>query len=78
MWLFHDDCAPHAAALDHLLRALEHTSNVAVAGAKQVRWGAPDELLEVGSTVPRSGRRMTGVEDGEPVATPEGEQPSLF
>lgn len=65
LWLFHDDSAPEPQALEHLLRALEHTSNVAVAGAKQVRWGAPDELLEVGYTVSRSGRRMTGVEDGE-------------
>lgn len=65
LWLFHDDSAPEPRALDHLLRALEHTSNVAVAGAKQVRWDAPDELLEVGYTVSRSGRRMTGVEDGE-------------
>lgn len=65
LWLFHDDSAPEPQALDHLLRALEHTSNVAVAGAKQVRWDEPDELLEVGYTVSRSGRRMTGVEDGE-------------
>lgn len=65
LWLFHDDSAPEPQGLDHLLRALEHTSNVAVAGAKQVRWDAPDELLEVGYTVSRSGRRMTGVEDGE-------------
>lgn len=65
LWLFHDDSAPDPHALDHLLRALEHTSNVAVAGSKQVRWDEPDELLEVGYTVSRSGRRMTGVEDGE-------------
>lgn len=65
LWLFHDDSAPERRSLDHLLRALEHTSNVAVAGSKQVRWDAPEELLEVGYTVSRSGRRMTGVEDGE-------------
>lgn len=65
MWLLHDDCAPEPDALHHLVRALEHTSSVAVAGAKQVRWHDPDELVEVGYTVSRSGRRMTGVEPGE-------------
>lgn len=65
MWLLHDDSAPEPDALHHLVRALEHTSSVAVAGAKQVRWHEPDELIEVGYTVSRSGRRMTGVEPGE-------------
>lgn len=65
LWLLHDDCAPAPDALEHLLRALEHTSQVAVAGAKQVCWAAPDQLVEVGFTVARSGRRMTGVEVGE-------------
>ena len=65
MWLLHDDSAPERDALRHLVRALEHTSSVAVAGAKQVRWHDPDELVEVGYTVSRSGRRMTGVEPGE-------------
>ncbi|PFG32543.1 glycosyltransferase [Sanguibacter antarcticus] len=65
MWLLHDDSAPEPQALHHLVRALEHTSSVAIAGSKQVRWHAPDELVEVGYTVSRSGRRMTGVEPGE-------------
>ncbi|MBI9114794.1 glycosyltransferase [Sanguibacter suaedae] len=65
LWLLHDDSAPEREALHHLLRALEHTSNVALAGAKQVRWEDPDELIEVGFTTSRSGRRMTGVEPGE-------------
>ncbi|WP_175559168.1 glycosyltransferase family 2 protein [Sanguibacter gelidistatuariae] len=65
LWLFHDDSAPAPDALSHLLRGLEHTASVAVAGAKQVRWENADELIEVGFTVSRSGRRMTGVEQGE-------------
>lgn len=65
LWLFHDDSAPAPDALGHLLRTLEHTASVAVAGVKQVGWDDPDELLEVGFTVSRSGRRMTGVEPGE-------------
>lgn len=65
LWLFHDDSAPAPDALGHLLRTLEHTASVAVAGVKQVGWDDPDELIEVGFTVSRSGRRMTGVEPGE-------------
>ena len=65
LWIFHDDSAPAPDALGHLLRTLEHTASVAVAGVKQVGWDDPDELIEVGFTVSRSGRRMTGVERGE-------------
>ncbi len=65
LWFFHDDSAPAPDALGHLLRTLEHTASVAVAGVKQVGWDDPDELIEVGFTVSRSGRRMTGVEPGE-------------
>ncbi len=35
LWLLHDDSAPDAGALGALLRAVEHSSAVAVAGAKQ-------------------------------------------
>jgi len=80
LWLLHDDSAPDAGALGALLRAVEHSSAVAVAGAKQRRWTAPDarpaatladdahripELLEVGVTTSRSGRRVSVVEPHE-------------
>ncbi|HWK90627.1 MAG TPA: glycosyltransferase, partial [Luteimicrobium sp.] len=74
LWILHDDSAPEPDALSHLLRAVEHSSAVAVAGCKQRRWpvgadGAPaadaSMLIEVGSTVSPLGRRMTGIDDTE-------------
>ncbi|MCK9794983.1 glycosyltransferase family 2 protein [Isoptericola sp. 4D.3] len=74
LWILHDDSAPEPDALVRLLRAVEHSSAVAVAGCKQRRWPvAPDGtpraeasmLVEVGSTVSPLGRRMTGIDDTE-------------
>ncbi|WP_125774466.1 glycosyltransferase [Antribacter gilvus] len=78
IWLLHDDCAPAPGALAALMRAIEHSAAVAVAGCKQRRWelapdGAPLDpaesdrgvLLEVGHTVTRLGRRTTGVDHTE-------------
>ncbi|MCZ2265081.1 glycosyltransferase, partial [Isoptericola sp. QY 916] len=74
LWILHDDSAPEPDALSRLLRAVEHSSAVAVAGCKQRRWPvaadgtpAPDAsmLIEVGSTVSPLGRRMTGIDDTE-------------
>ncbi|MFI2103342.1 glycosyltransferase [Isoptericola sp. NPDC019693] len=74
LWILHDDSAPEPGALSRLLRAVEHSSAVAVAGCKQRRWpvdadGTPaadaSMLVEVGSTVSPLGRRMTGIDDTE-------------
>ncbi len=77
LWLLHDDSAPAPDALVRLLRAVEHSSAVAVAGCKQRRWpvddaGNPVEpgtgtglLAEVGYTVSPLGRRMTGIDHTE-------------
>jgi len=65
LWLLHDDSAPAPQALEALVAAVEHAPSVGLAGAKQVRWDEPDRLLEVGLTVSRAGRRLTGVEPGE-------------
>ncbi|WP_265521818.1 glycosyltransferase [Oerskovia flava] len=72
LWLLHDDSAPAPDALAELLRAVEHTSAVAVAGAKQRRWdlseGPPDSggvLVSVGYTTSPLGRRMTGIDEDE-------------
>ncbi|MBD8080199.1 glycosyltransferase [Cellulosimicrobium arenosum] len=79
LWLLHDDSAPAPDALEHLLRAVEHSSAVAVAGAKQERWtpgtgdepadpfapGSAGRLVEVGYTTTPLGRRMTGIDDDE-------------
>ncbi|WP_425956333.1 glycosyltransferase [Xylanimonas sp. McL0601] len=77
VWLLHDDSAPEPGALTALLRAVEHTKAVAIAGCKQRRWPVADDgtpldphaegglLVEVGHTVSPLGRRMTGIDDNE-------------
>lgn len=79
LWLLHDDSAPAPDALAELLRAVEHSSAVAVAGPKQERWdpgtgrepappfepGTASRLVEVGVTTTPLGRRMTGIDDDE-------------
>ncbi|WP_402466818.1 glycosyltransferase [Isoptericola aurantiacus] len=78
LWVLHDDAAPAPDALGRLLRAVEHSAAVAVAGCKQRRWtldadgraALPDPtrpglLVEVGYTVSPLGRRMTGIDDTE-------------
>ncbi|WP_186004548.1 glycosyltransferase [Isoptericola variabilis] len=77
LWLLHDDSAPAPDALARLLRAVEHSGAVAVAGCKQRSWpvdgaGRPLEpgdgtglLAEVGYTVSPLGRRMTGIDRTE-------------
>lgn len=79
LWLLHDDSAPAPDALAELLRAVEHSTAVAVAGPKQERWvtgagaepappfasGSASRLVEVGVTTTPLGRRMTGIDDDE-------------
>lgn len=65
LWLLHDDSAPEPDALTQLRRAAEQGSSVAVVGAKQVEWTAPDELISVGVGMTRSGRRFTALEEHE-------------
>ncbi|GMA30632.1 glycosyltransferase [Litorihabitans aurantiacus] len=65
LWLLHDDGAPEPGALAAQLRAVEQGSSIVVAGAKQVEWNAPDELISVGVGLTRSGRRFTALEQGE-------------
>ncbi|MFE6236722.1 glycosyltransferase [Cellulosimicrobium sp. NPDC057862] len=79
LWLLHDDSAPAPDALAELLRAVEHSTAVAVAGPKQERWvtgsgtepappfepGTTSRLVEVGVTTTPLGRRLTGIDDDE-------------
>nr|WP_170176957.1 glycosyltransferase [Myceligenerans xiligouense] len=78
LWLLHDDSAPAPGALAALLRSVEHTSTVAVAGCKQRKWELDDDgtphdpagpdrgvLLQVGYTVSPTGRRMSGLDETE-------------
>jgi GT2 family glycosyltransferase len=46
VWLLHDDSSPAPDALAELLRAVEHSSVVALAGVKQRAWSAaPDDTV---------------------------------
>ncbi|WP_460748475.1 glycosyltransferase [Myceligenerans cantabricum] len=78
LWLLHDDAAPERGALAALVRSVEHTSTVAIAGCKQRTWELDDDgtprdpddpgrgvLLQVGYTVTPLGRRMTGLDETE-------------
>ena len=65
IWLLHDDSAPEPAALDELLRGARSGPTVAITGAKQRDWFAPERLLELGVSVSRGGRRYLGFDDGE-------------
>ncbi|MBG0820942.1 glycosyltransferase family 2 protein [Planomonospora sp. ID91781] len=65
IWLLHDDCAPDARALEHLLRAADADPKAGVLGPKLRDWLDRRLLLEVGVTVDRTGRRDTGLEARE-------------
>lgn len=65
IWLLHDDCAPAPSALEELLRAAGQTRGVEILGPKVLDWDDPRHLLEVGLTVDRGGRRVTGLDPRE-------------
>ncbi|MFG3260565.1 glycosyltransferase [Streptomyces sp. NPDC048172] len=65
LWLLHDDCAPEADALTHLLRVVDADPTVSVVGPKLRGWYDRRQLLEAGVSLANSGRRWTGVERRE-------------
>ncbi|RZU15332.1 glycosyltransferase [Streptomyces sp. BK239] len=70
LWLLHDDCAPEPGALAELLRVVDNElelgrDDVAVVGPKLRGWYDRRQLLEVGVTIARSGRRWTGLDRRE-------------
>lgn len=62
VWLLHDDCAPEPGALQSLIAAAEAAPSAGVLGPKVRGWPASRQLLEVGFTVDRVGRRETGLD----------------
>ncbi|MDI2132609.1 glycosyltransferase [Yinghuangia seranimata] len=64
-WLLHDDSEPAPDALHLLLRAADELPSAAVLGPKLRSWYDRRQLLEVGTTIARSGRRWTGLERRE-------------
>ncbi|MFB8043826.1 glycosyltransferase [Streptomyces hydrogenans] len=65
LWLLHDDCAPEPGALAELLRVADSDAYAAVIGPKLRGWYDRKQLLEVGTTIARSGRRWTGLDRRE-------------
>ena len=65
LWLLHDDSAPEADALRHLLLAAERNPSAAVIGPKIRGWRDGRLLLELGVSVGRGGRRETWLERDE-------------
>ncbi|MGG8410587.1 glycosyltransferase family 2 protein, partial [Streptomyces sp. 12297] len=65
LWLLHDDCAPEPDALTELLRVADENPEAAVVGPKLRGWYDRKQLLEVGVTIARSGRRWTGLDRRE-------------
>ncbi|MEU8138904.1 glycosyltransferase [Streptodolium elevatio] len=65
LWLLHDDSEPAPDALHLLLRAADELPSAGVLGPKVRSWYDRRRLLEVGTTIARSGRRWTGLERRE-------------
>ncbi|MEU1804229.1 glycosyltransferase family 2 protein [Streptomyces sp. NPDC019937] len=69
LWLLHDDCAPAPDALHELLRVADAEQlagrEAAIIGPKLRGWYDGKQLLEVGVSIARSGRRWTGLERRE-------------
>ncbi|WP_055591178.1 glycosyltransferase family 2 protein [Streptacidiphilus griseoplanus] len=65
LWLLHDDCEPRPDALLRLLQVADSTPSAAVVGPKLRSWYDRRQLLEVGVSIARSGRRWTGLDRRE-------------
>ncbi|GGP38259.1 glycosyltransferase family 2 protein [Streptomyces melanogenes] len=65
LWLLHDDCAPEPDALAELLRVADSDAYAAIVGPKLRGWYDRKQLLEVGVSIARSGRRWTGLDRRE-------------
>ncbi|MEU6853182.1 glycosyltransferase [Actinacidiphila alni] len=65
LWLLHDDCEPDPGALAALLRTADASPSATVIGPKLRSWFDRRQLLEVGVSIARSGRRWTALERRE-------------
>jgi GT2 family glycosyltransferase len=65
IWLLHDDCEPAPDALEKLLRAAGRDRSVVVVGPKVLDGQDRRTLREVGVSIDRAGRRVTGIDPGE-------------
>src|SRR3984957_20834246 len=65
IWVLHDDCEPAPDALEKLLRAAGKDRTVVVLGPKVLDGQDRRTLREVGVSIDRAGRRVTGIDPGE-------------
>jgi len=65
VWLLHDDCEPAQETLERLLKAASRDRTVVVLGPKVLDGTDRRVLREVGISLDRSGRRVTGIDLGE-------------
>ena len=65
IWLLHDDCEPAPDALERLLWAASRDRAVVVVGPKVLDGQDRRTLREVGVSIDRAGRRITGIDPGE-------------
>ena len=65
VWLLHDDCEPTSETLERLLQAASRDRSVVVFGPKVLDGIDHRTLREVGISIDRSGRRVTGIDLGE-------------
>ena len=65
IWLLHDDCEPAPDALEKLLRAASRDRSVVVLGPKVLDGQDRRTIREVGVSIDRAGRRVTGIDPGE-------------
>jgi len=61
VWILHDDSAPQPDALKNLLRAVELSPSVAVAGPKLVDWNNPRLVSQLGLTLTPMGDLFSSV-----------------
>ena len=65
VWLLHDDCEPAPDCLERLIRAASRDRSVVVLGPKVLDGQDRRTLREVGISIDRAGRRVTGIDPGE-------------
>jgi GT2 family glycosyltransferase len=65
IWLLHDDCEPAPDALERLIWAAGKDRSVVVLGPKVLDGQDRRTLREVGISIDRAGRRVTGIDPGE-------------
>lgn len=65
LWWIHDDSRAAPEALQRLMAVVETSPSVTIAGCKQIEWGRPRHLMDVGLTVSGAAEPLSLVEPGE-------------